>query len=171
VQLPGEAVEVRANSNLVANLSAAYRNWSLLGTVQWDPEIDEIARSTVGLSYRAGPTRVANLTQRLRRDDSGLTELDQIGFSVAWPLGRHWTGFGQADYSLLDDRELETLFGLEYASCCYAVRAVARRYVTPDEDTYNDTFFVQFVLKGLGNLGQGADSLLEREILGYDAIY
>ena len=65
-------------------------------------------------------------------------------------------------------RNLETLAGLEYEDCCWAVRAVARRYRGSTTQVRAQTaFYLELELKGLSRLGEGLDALLQGSILGY----
>jgi LPS-assembly protein len=66
---------------------------------------------------------------------------------------------------------------LEYDSCCWALRLVTRGYVTNLEDPKwgehpetNRSLMLQLELKGLSNVGQNIQSLLENQehgIAGY----
>ena len=73
--------------------------------------------------------------------------------------------------ALNTDRNLETLAGLEYEDCCWALRAVARQYrdspVDPDAKT---GFYLELELKGLSRLGGGLETVLQSSILGYQPI-
>jgi LPS-assembly protein len=57
---------------------------------------------------------------------------------------------------------------VEYDSCCWKARFVARSYVTDGGTEYNDAIYFQLVLKGLTGVGQKIDELLEEGILGYE---
>jgi LPS-assembly protein len=74
---------------------------------------------------------------------------------------------GRYYYSILDKKPLEALAGVQWDSCCLAVRAVVRRYVRNREGDLNNSFQVEFVLKGLGSAGQNTERTLRRAILGY----
>ena len=65
-------------------------------------------------------------------------------------------------------RQLETLAGLEYEDCCWAVRAVARQYRNNASEVDSQTaFYMELELKGLSRLGTGLEALLQNSILGY----
>jgi LPS-assembly protein len=53
------------------------------------------------------------------------------------------------------------LYGLQYDSCCWAVRIVGGRVFTglgpSNTFQYNTQFYIQVALKGLGNIGKGGD--------------
>jgi LPS-assembly protein len=63
---------------------------------------------------------------------------------------------------------LEGLFGVEYDDCCWAYRLVVRNYINDaDDDDRNLAIMLEVELKGLGNFGQKAETILQRSILGY----
>jgi LPS-assembly protein len=55
---------------------------------------------------------------------------------------------------LKDDDSLELLAGIEYESCCWAVRLTAREYIRDREVTKQTAVFLELHLKGLGSLGR-----------------
>ena len=46
---------------------------------------------------------------------------------------------------------LELQGGVEYESCCWAVRTVLRRYLRNRDGDYRDTIYIEFNLKGLNS--------------------
>ncbi|MGI9303073.1 MAG: LPS-assembly protein LptD, partial [Gammaproteobacteria bacterium] len=164
VTLPGAVVETDTTSDLAGQLSLRLGSWAGIGSLLWDPGDSRTQRGTAQLVYRADEDHIVNLAYRLRRD-----ELEQTDFALVWPLTRRWSVLGRWNYSLRESRNLEILAGLEYESCCYKVRLAARRFVADTDGDFNDTFFLQFVFKGLSQLGSPLDKLLERGILGYTA--
>jgi LPS-assembly protein len=74
---------------------------------------------------------------------------------------------GRYYYSIEDSKPLEIIGGVQWDSCCLAVRALARRYVRNREGELNNSFQIEFVLKGLSSIGQNTDRTLRRAILGY----
>ncbi len=57
--------------------------------------------------------------------------------------------------------------GIEYDSCCWGIRLVAREYLDNDGKETNQAIMLQFVLKGLTQIGSNIESVLEDGILGY----
>jgi LPS-assembly protein len=154
-------------SDLIAEL-AAYPSpaWSARATVQWDPGTERTERQGLDLRYRGPGGGVANLGYRTRR-----AAQEQIDVSGAWPITGRWQLVGRRNYSLLDERNIETVTGVQYDSCCWRFRAVARRYLneddSPDGVGQSDSLYFELTLKGLGPIGAPAGTLLERAILGY----
>ena len=50
-----------------------------------------------------------------------------------------------------DEEALEQFFGLEYESCCWGLRVVSRRHVSTRDGTYESSFGLQLVLKGMAS--------------------
>jgi LPS-assembly protein len=172
VQLPGRADERFEHADLAGELavqpSAAWR-----GTLdlRYDRRRDRIREGAVNLRFDNGENRLFNAGYRYGRDlQAGRDRKKAIDAAFAWPLSSHWLAVGGTRYSLVADantepRNVETFLGAEYDNCCWKVRAVARRYVSGDEQA--NSISVELVLKGLGGLGDDTGDLLERAILGY----
>ena len=163
VVLPTETPSTRDTSDFVAQLSlTAWKNWNLEAGIQWNPEDTRSERSQFRLQYRPGGDRVVNLAYRAQRE-----RLEQVDVSAAWPIGRNWNAFGRVVHSLRDDSTLERFAGFEYKSCCWRVRAVARRFISNSQGTQETGFQLQLELIGLASVGTDANAFLERSIRGY----
>ncbi|MFA7388382.1 MAG: LPS assembly protein LptD, partial [Thiohalobacteraceae bacterium] len=128
----------------------------------WDPEQSRTERSSVRLQYRPDPEHLLNFSYRYRSD-----QLEQIDASALWYLTPRWHGVMRWNYSLLDDTLLEGLAGIEYESCCWIMRVMARSYISEIGGEKNDAILLQLELKGLTSFGDPIESLLEDGILGY----
>ncbi|MET0292104.1 MAG: LPS assembly protein LptD [Steroidobacteraceae bacterium] len=165
VALPTENLAGRDGSDYIAQLELrAFRNWNVDMGVQWNPQAEYAERSEIRVQYRPESTRVVNLGYRYQRD-----RLEQADVSAAWPVAKDWRLYGRVLYSLRDDNAIEQFAGLEYGSCCWGVRAVARRYVSNRTGERDSGFLIQLELKGLSSVGTAADAFLERAIRGYSA--
>jgi LPS-assembly protein len=161
-----EAVNTDNDSDFVAQMSANItQHWTLNGEIQWDPDSDSNNLSSIQARYRGANGSILNLGHRYRRDD-----IEQVDMSAYLPLSQRWSVVGRWYRSLRDSRTLEALAGVEYQSCCWATRLVARNYVNDvDDDERNLAILLQIELKGLGSFGQKSDSLLSNSIIGYGA--
>jgi Organic solvent tolerance protein OstA len=70
-------------------------------------------------------------------------------------------------YSLEDSQALDQFAGLEYRSCCWRFRLVARRYVSDRTGNSDTSFLLQLELNGLSSVGDEADAFLRGAIGGY----
>ena len=82
---------------------------------------------------------------------------------------------GRWSYALNEDanRTLEAFGGMEYESCCWGFRVVARRFRrsgarSDGEDNYSNGIFLQLELKGFTGVGNWTEALLVRGIPGYE---
>ncbi|MDY6946143.1 MAG: LPS-assembly protein LptD [Pseudomonadota bacterium] len=187
VTLPGENVEDPETSDIIAELDLrAYGNWNISGGIQWDPGETRSERGQIQLQYKPKFDQVMNIGYRFRRD-----RLEQVDGSVAWPISRDWSLYARMVYSLEDSAIDETapvdptlppgntvarrdeqgvidqFAGLEYRSCCWRFRVVARRYVSDRSGDLDTSVLLQLELNGLSNVGVGANTFLERSIRGY----
>ncbi|OOG24764.1 organic solvent tolerance protein [Thioalkalivibrio denitrificans] len=169
---PGADPDTRGSSSLVAEAALRMaRHWYTSTAVQWDPHREQTELATAQLQYRGPGRRIANLGYRLREDPLRPDrDLEQVDVSAAWPLSTRWDAVGRYNYSLRDNRDVEILAGLEYESCCWRARVVARRYLTTSEDReYNNAIHFQLILKGLAGLGTNLGDLLGESIRGFES--
>src|SRR5690606_32121033 len=87
----------------------------------------------------------------------------QGDLSFVWPVSPSWAVLGRQYYDFTNERELDSLAGLEYTSCCYRFRVVWRRWLDNDlinrvnDPTlaleYDQGVFFELQLRGLGGVG------------------
>ena len=158
----GKAVDY-SGSNYVANLTVALSdNWRLTGSQQWNPNTDETDVSTVGLQRRLWGDGIVNFDYRYRRN-----LLEQAGMSAEIPVGAAWKLVGGYTYSLRDKHAIDAFAGIEWDSCCTAIRVLSRRYVYDYKGDSNNAIMFEIQFKGVGSYGQKAGSFLQNAILGY----
>ncbi|MET0129536.1 MAG: LPS-assembly protein LptD, partial [Stenotrophomonas chelatiphaga] len=141
--------------------------WTLGATYQWDPKYKREDLASVRARYLMSNDGIVNLTYRHRLNPNGSELLEQADLSFLYPINQRWSLVGRYYYSVQDKKPLEIIGGVQWDSCCLAVRAVARRYVRNREGELNNSFQIEFVLKGLSSIGQNTDRTLRRAILGY----
>ena len=103
---------------------------------------------------------------------SHLNDLSMAGVSFAWPIKETWQVVGGINYDVVHRYAQSYLYGLEYESCCWAVRLVAgRTFVGLNQNnnpTFNNAIYFQWQFKGLGSVGSSDPaSLLVNNIPGY----
>jgi LPS-assembly protein len=170
VTLPDQAIETDPSSNVIMELATQFtKSWRISSTIQWNQHTKETEQTVYRLRYHPDQEHILNLSYRLREHQLLHNKsLEQIDVSSHWALGRRWSIVGRWNYSIPDEKTLESFTGIEYSSCCWAVRAITRRYLNNiDGYGYSNGFFLQFHLKGLGAVGKKADSFLEQRIPGY----
>ena len=165
VTLPGLPPEVTNSSDMIGELSMRIADaWTARGITIFNPHENAIERASTRLRYKDENNRILNLSYGFRSE-----ELEQTDVAFAWPVSRKWEIVGRWNYDVREGRTLEFLGGLEYDTCCWAARFVARRFINTSDGDFNNLFEAQLVLKGLGKLGSSIERTLERGILGYEA--
>ena len=164
VTLPGVLPGTTDSSDLFAKLDYGFFNrWNLSLETQWQPA-DRITQKNVArIQYNPSDRRVLNLAYRTQRE-----ELEQTDLSFSWPIGEKWNAVGRWNYSLKDNQTLDSLVGVEYESCCWAIRLVSRTYIATREGEQDNSIMLQFNFKGLSSLGSQAERMLSNSILGYE---
>ncbi len=185
----------RDDSEFAAQFSARIGDHMRFNSdIVWDADnSDKVSRGSASLRYQDEQYRLFNLSYRYIRNDplaSDPLDLDRDGdltdeisrtieqgdLSFSWPLFGNWSAVGRANYDFTFNRELETLFGVEYNDCCYRVRLVARKWVDNELIDQIQTLdleedqgiFLEFQLKGLGSLGSKIRGILNDGIYGYE---
>jgi LPS-assembly protein len=145
------------------------KQWGLDSTVQYNPLTDQSSRSTVGARYTPSPYRVLNAAYRFQREVS-----EQIDVSWQWPLNDLWGdsgrtavpggglgegryyGVGRLNYSLNENRMVDTLLGVEYDAGCWLARVVVGRVQT---SATSSTSSIKFELEFVGFTRVGVSPL------------
>lgn len=144
----------------------------------WDPNYQHFNIASVSLQYKEAGDKVLNLryTYALDGDPAPVEnkkhDLSCIAFSAGWRVWNHWNILGSVDYNISYKRSQNYIYGLEYESCCFAVRFVRDRAYVGTNTTYASRTYIQILLKGLGDskgfgLGSG-NSSSSGGIAGYD---
>jgi len=136
-------------------------NWTVDAGVQYSTNFSQTQKFNIGTRYQPQPGRVLNLSYR-----ETLNVLRQTDISAQWPVGANWAALARWNYSLLDQRTLEGLAGVEYNGDCWSLRVVAHRFATALQQT-STTFFVQLELNGVSRIGSNPMETLKRNIGGY----
>ena len=160
---------------ILAEFSARIaQDWNIIGEMHWDPDGNVTEKLALGVRYWPGDGRVLNMAYRVRRAPSGEArrnpvDIEQTDISLRWPLTPRWSVVGQWNYAVPEEKSLELFGGIEYQSCCWGLRAVARRYLNNLDGDYSTGIFLQLELKGLAGVGRSTVDFLEQRIPGYEA--
>jgi len=163
VTLPGGQPDLRESSDVVAEIQTEInQQWSAGLNLQWDPGNRNTERSAANLNYRSNADKIINFEHRYLQEQG-----EFVHASFSWPINEQWRLASGWNYSLDDNKGIETVLGVEYNSCCWALRTAARRYITDDGTDTTTTYFIQLVLKGLAPVGQNVTEVLREAIGGY----
>lgn len=169
VTLPNGAPGTDDLSDVVGELAVRpTEHWRIQATAQWNPQEDETEKHNSQVSFRGPGGGIANLGYRFQDQTRRQTDI-----SFAWPVSPRWNLLARSNYSLREDRRIESLLGLEYENCCWRLRTVARESIEADENDkdgfeHDKAILMELVLKGLGSFGDPTGERFEDAILGYD---
>ncbi|MBL1141388.1 MAG: LPS assembly protein LptD [Proteobacteria bacterium] len=168
VTLPGGAVRDEDGSAFIAEFDTKFiKNWNIGGDIIYDPNIgNSTQKITAQATYNPAPGKILNLAYRIRRDG---TDIEQSDISFRWPVAKNWNAVGRWNYAVPEGRSLETFAGLEYESCCWGARVVARRFLTDINGEFDTGIFLQLELKGLAGIGKKTVDFLKQQIPGYQS--
>ncbi len=156
------------------SLSSAF---SLSGLVEYDSEQKKTNRAQTQLNFEPKANHIVNLSHRYRDVDGKLHE--ELDFAFALPINERWRLLGRWYNDLNRGQMIEALAGVEYESCCWAVRLVGQKYLNSQldaqgmplefgDDKYHQGIYLQVIFKGLGSAGRsGVKDVLTSSIVGY----
>jgi LPS-assembly protein len=163
VTLPGESLEIAGSSPIVLELGMGlFNHWNADIAYQWDNLTRDTRLAQFRVQYQPAPNRVVNLAYRYRPD-----LLEDLAFSMGWPLSDRWSFVTALEYSLRDNTAVDSVLGVQYETCCWAMRFSASDQISRRDGTKDTTIRLQLELKGLA--GQSARRRYESDILGYSA--
>jgi len=173
----GNSVNTSPSSDIITEVGGSLNKWKARATLQWNTDTDTSDKRSAQISYAASDQAVFNIGYRFFRDPvDEAFNIEQSDISFAWPFAKNYSLLSRWNYSLTDKRDIETLIGFQYESCCWALRLITQRYIVDDlnatDDPYQTSFMLQFVLKGFGSISdKNATNTLKHAILGYQPDY
>ncbi|MDH5631242.1 MAG: LPS assembly protein LptD, partial [Gammaproteobacteria bacterium] len=178
IQLNGELLDSKESSPWLSEFSLNLnKSLTMDGYLEWDQTINKINQSRSRIKFEPKPNHIVNLSHRYRSLAGYANE--EADFSVSWPVNERWRFVARWYGDMQNDQVIESFAGLEYESCCWAIRVVGQKYlniqldstgtpITIGADPYNDGISIQFVFKGFGSAGEsGISDMLESGIRGY----
>ncbi|TDT52239.1 LPS-assembly protein [Enterobacter sp. AG5470] len=158
--------------------------WGLRGGVQYDTRLNNIANSSTSLEYRRDEDRVMQLSYRYASPEYIQATLpnyaaaeqykngiSQVGAVASWPIVDRWSVVGAYYYDTNTRKPADQMLGLQYNSCCYAIRVGYERKINGwqnDQSKYDNGIGFNIELRGLSsNYGLGTQQMLRSNILPY----
>lgn len=158
--------------------------WGMSVDSIWNVRTNAFDNQTVALAYHLNTQQTVNFGYSFIRGgdlqqgdipNSNASNLSQTDLSFAWPISNHWNVVGRWTQNWNHHHFQNLLYGLEYDTCCWAVRLVAARAfvgLNPAGTTfqYDTGISFEFALKGLGSISNSDPSqLLSNSIAGYQS--
>ena len=158
--------------------------WGLRGGVQYDTRLDNIANSSASVEYRRDEDRMVQLSYRYASPEYIQATLpnfatveqykdgiSQVGAAASWPIVDRWSVVGAYYYDTNTSKPADQMLGLQYNSCCYAIRVGYERKINGWENNqskYDNVIGFNIELRGLSsNYGLGTHQMLRSNILPY----
>ncbi|MEH4623974.1 MULTISPECIES: LPS assembly protein LptD [Phytobacter] len=158
--------------------------WGLRGGVQYDTRLDNIANGSTSIEYRRDEDRMVQLSYRYASpeyiqatlpDYSTVEQykngISQVGAAASWPIVDRWSVVGAYYYDTNTNKPADQMLGLQYNSCCYAIRVGYERKINGWENNqskYDNVIGFNIELRGLSsNYGLGTQQMLRSNILPY----
>ncbi|GLX79135.1 LPS-assembly protein LptD [Thalassotalea insulae] len=158
------------------------RHWQFSGDIQYNTKNNSTNKSQSTLDYLFDKNRSIQLNHRYTRNVSG-TSLEQVSLLANLAINKDWQFVGRLTQDLQKKRSLESYVGLQYQSCCWAIRFAYHRHInsnldeqnfnSENRDEFDSGFMIQFVIKGLGGEQKPVttDEMFNSSIFGYKRPY
>jgi LPS-assembly protein len=156
-------------SNIIGLVNAKVSDYSSLsiGAV-FNPHAGHGMRNTARYRYDASTdsrNKLFNADYRFNRGDE-----EEIDLSGVYSFNKKLSFVGKYNYSFSNSRSnvedlIDTMFGIEHNSCCYALKVVVRNYWTGIRK--DNALFFEFLPKGLTSSNNTTSSLLREGVPGY----
>ncbi|WP_337016876.1 LPS assembly protein LptD [Leclercia sp. AS011] len=160
--------------------------WGLRGGVQYDTRLDNIATGNAAIEYRRDEDRMVQLSYRYASPeyiqatlpnfstaDQYKEGISQVGGTASWPIADRWSIVGAYYFDTNQSKAADQMLGLQYNSCCYAIRVGYERKlngwdVDKNQSEYDNVIGFNIELRGLSsNYGLGTQQMLRSPILPY----
>ena len=138
--------------------------------MKWDPDKGRASKSGISLRFQPNIDTVFNLGYRQRKGRTARqADIRQTDISARIPIRDNVAIIGRWNYSLEEKESIETFGGIEFESCCWGAKIVARRFLKDSEGTHDNSIFMQIHFRGLGGFGRGdSESFISSGISGYN---
>ena len=168
--------------------------WGLRGGVQYDTRLDNVANSSAAIEYRRDEDRMIQVSYRYAspeyiqatlpksNDQNSINYwklpqysdgISQVGATASWPIADRWSIVGAYYFDTNANKAADQMVGLQYNSCCYALRVGYERKLNGWENNqskYDNVIGFNFELRGLSsNYGLGTQKMLRSNILPYSS--
>ena len=162
---PGDPVETEEYSDIFAELELQPLKQLRLGvSSRYDTTRNSTEQLAGRVRYQPDRKRLLNLDYRYDE----LEQSRQTDTLLYWPLTRKWQFLSRWRYDLVHDENLDLLGGVEYESCCWAVRLIGRKHRNTYTDDAENSIYLTFEFKGLAQLGSRLEDSLEEGLLDYE---
>lgn len=166
--------------------------WGLRGGIQYDTRLNNISTSSSAIEYRQDDERLVQLTYRYASPEYIQATLptystaeqyregiSQVGATASWPIVDRWSVVGAYYFDTNTHSSADQMLGVQYNSCCYAIRVGYERKLngwdynsnkTGGRSKYDNSIGFSIELRGLSsNYGLGTQQMLRSNIMPYQS--
>lgn len=159
--------------------------WTASASAAWDPNQGVWNNAAADLRYTPAPNYLFKVGYDYVIDgdvlstadpDSSQNNLQRIDLGATLPITQHWNAIGDWNYNISHSHAQTYLYGVEYNSCCWAMRFIASRSLIGEDSNgitdYRNSVYLQFLFKGLGSIGNNdAGKMLLTTFPGYHDMF
>mgnify|MGYP001451103089 FL=1 len=169
VNIENSTTDSKSTSNILGLVNARLDDyWRLTGYSEFSPRGNHAEKNQVRLSYKrpyGKQNQIFNTSYRFSRGQQ-----EELDFSAVLPFNSRTSIIGKINYSFNNRRSntedvLEKMIGVEYESCCYGIKLVAREFWNGSK--IDDVLYFEFLPKGIATSDNTTAELLRDGILGY----
>ena len=170
-------------SSVAANLFYRLNHkWQISSDIQYNTIDSFTNKSQATINYQIDKYNSVQLNHRYTRNVSG-NSLEQMSLLANVAINTDWAFVGRLTQDLKEQRSLESYIGLQYESCCWAIRLAYHRHINSNlsdegffnenRDEFNSGFELQFIIKGLNGKQDtiGTRDMFNSSIFGYKRPY
>jgi LPS-assembly protein len=154
--------------------------WKFTANGIWNIPSKKLNNSSLNFHYQQDNNHIVNIGYQFANNADILSGIQSTNnannlhitdFSFVWPMTRDVSAIGLYSRDWNKGHFQNLLYGVQYDTCCFAVQFVGGRTFTnmkPDSSyQYNNEFYIQVSLKGIGNINAGNAASLLKSISGY----
>lgn len=156
------------------------KHWSVSQAIQFSNNQSDITQSRTAVDFRLSHNKLVQFSHRYVKNIND-TEINQLGLQGVWPINDTWTVVGNYYRDTNLNRTIESFIGLQYESCCWAIRVQGyrqlltqfdQRFTTLNQEQFDSGISFSFQIRGLGaNKKQRALDMLNDGLFTYRRPY
>lgn len=158
------------------------KQWQFDVALQLNEKQNAVTQSKSSINYHFSDSKLLQLSHRYVKQIND-TKISQLGLQTVWPINSEWTFVGNYHRDINLNRTIEAFAGLQYESCCWAIRVQAYRQLQAQYEDNVNTLNVateefdngisfNFEIKGLGsNSSSNAYDMLSDGLFTYRKPY
>jgi len=180
--LEGESsTELKSRSALAGELDFTFNErWYVSQAIQLNQNQSQVTQSKSSIDYRYSDNKIVQLSHRYVKEIND-GKINQLGIQTIWPINHEWTFVGNYYRDINLNRTIESFVGLQYESCCWAIRVEAYRQLQAQysedlsqtaQQSFDTGINFNFQIRGLGASGkQQAQDMLNQGLFSYRRPY